>query len=612
MHDATVALRAATPSAAKAAPPPPPLSEVRSAVQARTGPLLVERMRTALFVVLVSLSFFLAQDLLFFRQLAAPLLLIKGFQFAVVGVVLWLIRTARLPRNPVAFALCLGAVFAFCATAAGIVRGSASGSALLFIVITAGTAMGFPWGAWAQAVFVGICALLLAWNDYAINGALFLALAGPATGSMLTAGLVSILVARGVERYRWQIEEREMGMRLREEHFRALIEHGGDLIVVVGADGMISYVSPSVRRLLGYAPDAWMGMPLLDFVHPDDAPRLREAMAASEPQDDAVLPVEVRLRDAAQTWRVLDGAIANLLANAAVRGFVFNARDITQRRQTETDLRHNQAELTHVLRLGTIGEIASTLAHEINQPLAAISNYASACARWLDSGAGSSRELQRGLQLISAEALRAGRIVHGLRDLSRKGDGGMEMIDVNGVVRRAADLMEPEARQQGISLRLQTSGDLPSVHADAIQIEQVVLNLLLNGIESMQASPLKILSASTACAAGQVEVCVRDTGVGIDPAVGNRVFDPYFTTKPTGLGMGLAISRRIIKAHGGDLRIMTNPDGRGSAFSFSLPFASEDRPRETSSVGAEDKPEEIAAALHRFTGRSPIRRRRST
>jgi two-component system sensor kinase FixL len=546
---------------------------VQRAVRAKTRLLLVERMRVALLLALASLSFFLAQDLLLFRPRVVPLTLIKGVQFTIVFTVLWLIRSERLPRNVTAFAVSVSAVLALGATAAGIVRGSTSSTALLFVAITAGTAIGFPWGARAQAAFVAMCALLLAWNDYAIPEPALLAVFGPATAAMLTAGLVSIFVAHSVERYRWQIEQREMGLRQREEHFRSLLENGGDLIVVVGADGTIRYVSPSLQPLLGHEPNAWLGLPLVDVVHPDDVPRLREALAASVPEDGAVQSVEVRIRDAAQTWRVLDGAIANLLANAAVRGFVFNARDVTQRRQMETDLRRNQAELTHVLRLGTISEIAAALAHEINQPLAAISNYASACTRRIDAGAGSSPELRQGLQLIAAEALRAGRIVHGLRDLSRKGDAGMEAVDVNDVVLRAAELMKPQARLQGIALRVQTSEDRPSVHAVAIQIEQVVLNVLLNGIESMQSSRIKVLSASIACVDRQVEVCVRDTGVGLDPAVGARVFEPFFTTKPTGLGMGLAISRRIIEAHGGEFRGVCNPDGRGSTFSFTLPLA---------------------------------------
>ena len=569
---------AATSSADEVGPLRPTLDEVWSAVRVKTRPLMIERLRVALVLVVTSLCFFLVQDLVIFRPLA-PLLLIKGVQFAMAFAALWLIRSQRLPRDVIAFAVVVSAAFATCATAAGILRGSTSGTALLFIIVTAGTAIGLPWGARAQTVFVAICAILLAWNDYASPGASLAAAFGPASGAMLTAGLVSIFVAHSVERYRWQIEQREMGLRRREEHFRSLIEHGGDLIVVVSADGIVRYVSPSVCRLLGSEATTWMGRSLFEVIHPEDVPRLRQALSASTSADPSAQSVEVRVRDAAQAWRVLDGSIANLLANAAVRGIVFNARDVTQRRQMEADLRRSQAELTHVLRLGTIGEIASALAHEINQPLAAIANYAGACSRRLDAaldaGAGAPLELHRGLQLIASEALRAGRIVHGLRDLSRKGDASMEVIDVNAAVRRAADLMEPQARLQGIALRVRDCEARPSVYAVGIQIEQVMLNLLLNGIESMQSSTLKVLSATIACVDDMVQICVRDTGTGIAPGVGARVFEPFFTTKPTGLGMGLAISRRIVEAHGGTFRVVANTDGRGSSFSFSLPLAPE-------------------------------------
>src|SRR5262249_47311979 len=150
-------------------------------------------------------------------------------------------------------------------------------------------------------------------------------------------------------------------------------------------------------------------------------------------------------------------------------------------------------------------EIASTLAHEINQPLGAISNYAAACSRRVESGDAGPRDLRRGLEMIASEAIRAGEIIRRLRDLGRKGEGIVEVVDLNGIVRRATALMEPETRLHGISLRLEQADDLPRVCADGIQIEQVVLNLLLNGIEAMQTSPVKELSVSTATHNGHVE-----------------------------------------------------------------------------------------------------------
>jgi two-component system sensor kinase FixL len=256
-----------------------------------------------------------------------------------------------------------------------------------------------------------------------------------------------------------------------------------------------------------------------------------------------------------------------------VTGATVFSHDISDLRHTEELARAHQAELTHVLRLGTLGEIASELAHEINQPLGAISNYAAACSRWVESGGTRPRDLQRGLEMIASEAIRAGEIIRRLRDLARKGEGGVQVVDLNGIVCRAAALMEPETRLRGISLRVELAKELPRVCADGIQIEQVVLNLLLNGVEAMQMSPLKELSVSTATDNGQVAVSVRDSGVGLVPAVREHVFDAFFTTKASGLGMGLAISRRIIDAHGGQLCGEPNPGGPGSTFSFSLPVA---------------------------------------
>jgi len=256
----------------------------------------------------------------------------------------------------------------------------------------------------------------------------------------------------------------------------------------------------------------------------------------------------------------------------AITGVVAFSRDITELHDTAELARRNQADLTHVLRVGTMGEVAAGLAHEINQPLGAIANYAAACSRSLDAGAAATHDLHRGLELISAEALRAGEIIRRLRDLARKGQESMQTVDLNSLVRNAVRLMEPEARLQSISLRVDTENELPSVYADPIQIEQVILNLMLNAIESMQSTADKLLSVRTGWVDGQVHVSIRDTGVGLDADHAERAFDPFFTTKPKGLGMGLAISRRIVEAHGGHLSGTANEEGRGSTFVFALPI----------------------------------------
>ena len=257
-----------------------------------------------------------------------------------------------------------------------------------------------------------------------------------------------------------------------------------------------------------------------------------------------------------------------------ITGATVFSRDITELRRVEELARRNQAELHHVLRLGTIGEISSGLAHEINQPLGAIANFAGACVRLLDAGTASDVDLRRGFGLIAAEALRAGNVIRSLRNLARKADGQVEAVDINEVVQRASALMLPEAQLQGISLRLEAAPAVPPVQADGIQIEQVVLNLILNAIEAMHGSPVKLLSVRTSAANGHVQVAVDDRGAGLSVEVAERLFEPFFTTKEKGLGMGLAISRRIIEAHGGRMWGAPN-DAGGSTFAFTLPVASD-------------------------------------
>lgn len=551
----------------------PSAEQIRALLETRTRAVLMERVRIGLWLALASLVIFLLQDVIFFPENRVPLATLKALQISFVAGILAYLYSGGAPRNPVRFAISISAVLLTGAATAGVLRGTPNYTPMLFIAISAGTAIAFPWGMRVQAILVALCAVLLGWNDYAIDGSLSPTIAGPATIAMVTAGMISILVARGVEQFHWQIEEREAGLRLREQHFRALIENGRDLILVADAGGTVHYASPSAAAILGRAAETWSGKGLLEFVHPEDAALLRAAMADARAIPRSSRSVELRLSDAAGEWRVMDGILSNLLDDDAVRGWVFNARDVTDRHRMESELRANQSELTHVLRVGTMGEIASALAHEINQPLAAISNYASACARMLATSS-TPASIDRGLRLIAEEALRAGRIVQTLRDLGRKRDAGLERVDLTTVVQRAAELMEPQARLHGISLRVELEEDLPRVDADPIQIEQVILNLVLNGIEAMQSSGEKNLEIATRRRGERVEVSVRDSGSGLEAEHAEQVFEAFFTTKPTGLGMGLAISRRIIQGHGGALWGAANADGPGACFTFSLPLPS--------------------------------------
>jgi C4-dicarboxylate-specific signal transduction histidine kinase len=250
------------------------------------------------------------------------------------------------------------------------------------------------------------------------------------------------------------------------------------------------------------------------------------------------------------------------------------AQDITERKIAEEEARARQAELAHVLRVSTMGEMAAGLAHEINQPLSAIVSYARGCARRLKSGMAAAASLLEPIEQIAAQAMRADEIVQRLLLFVRKQKPVHEPAHVDALVREVVQLVAGEARKRRVNVTLHLAADLPPVRVDRIQIEQVLLNLVRNGMEAMQSSADdRLLVIETRAADdGFVEVDVRDCGEGLDPEVAERVFEPFFTTKRAGLGMGLAITRSIVRAHGGRISVIRNPD-RGVTFRVSLPAA---------------------------------------
>jgi PAS domain S-box-containing protein len=248
-------------------------------------------------------------------------------------------------------------------------------------------------------------------------------------------------------------------------------------------------------------------------------------------------------------------------------------QNVTERNLAEEHARDLQAELAHVSRLSTMGEMASGLAHELNQPLAAIIAYADACQELVDSERIERAQLLEVLRSVSNQAERAGKIIHRLRSLVKKSQPVRSPIQINDAVREVAALLETETRSVGAQLRLELEDQLPSTSADFVQIQQVVLNLMRNGLDALaDAEPdRRELTVSTRVGdEGQVEITIRDGGRGVTRENAARLFEPFFTTKSEGLGMGLPISRTIVEAHGGRLWLTPNPD-EGMTARFVLP-----------------------------------------
>ncbi|MFM9965879.1 MAG: sensor histidine kinase [Planctomycetaceae bacterium] len=279
-------------------------------------------------------------------------------------------------------------------------------------------------------------------------------------------------------------------------------------------------------------------------------------------------------RGTTELWKVITNRCLAVFAvgTSALLG-VQRRRAEDQRQQAEAQMRLHLADLAHLGRLKTAGQLATSLAHELNQPLAAVSLQSEIATQLVQQdGAGSRDALLSALREITEQSQRAGVIVRSLREQVRKPEPSRSTVSVNDVARDAVRLIEPQAERAGVTIRSKLAEALPPILGDSIQLEQVLLNLLQNAIEAMTttASP-QLVQVETRCEdSQQITVSVTDTGVGFAPDEVERVFERFHSTKPYGMGMGLAISRSIVEAHGGRLHGESNPD-RGATFTLTLP-----------------------------------------
>ncbi len=249
--------------------------------------------------------------------------------------------------------------------------------------------------------------------------------------------------------------------------------------------------------------------------------------------------------------------------------------DVTEVRRSREEIREREAALTHATRLATLGEMAAGIAHEVNQPLAAIVNYANGSLRRLASAEADLESVKQAIGYIAREAMRASEIVRRLKRLSRREDGERERVDLNAALRATTDLLETEFGDLRIELCFDLAAEIPDVLIDPVQIEQVVLNLLRNAIEALRVwDGSRRITLSTAIDGEQVCISVADTGPGLEPLLVDKVFDAFFTTKRTGLGMGLSISRTIVENHRGRLWVQPNSP-TGAVFCLALPIFGE-------------------------------------
>ena len=366
--------------------------------------------------------------------------------------------------------------------------------------------------------------------------------------------------------------EAEQALKESEERLRQVTDNIGAIFYMVSAEGNeVHYLSAAYEQIWGRSRESLLENPrsFLDAVHPDDKERLKKAL---DRQADGHYEEIFRIirPDGTMRW-IRDRAFPVTNDQGEVYRITGVATDITERRRAEEERHRYLSELAHVTRLSTMGEMASGLAHEINQPLGAIANFAQGSIERLKQRAQADPDMMESLEQISRQATRAGELVRHMRDLVKKGVSECSQVDVNQLVQDAVQLILPEASAQQVRVIQHLEDPLPGVWVDRIQVDQVLINLVRNALESMGDEGTRTVTVTTqAKGDGQVMVTVADTGVGAAPDVVGQVFDPFFTTKKSGLGMGLTICRSIVEYHGGEITMEPGPDG-GATFRFTLP-----------------------------------------
>jgi PAS domain S-box-containing protein len=368
----------------------------------------------------------------------------------------------------------------------------------------------------------------------------------------------------------------EEALRESEERWRAVFENSAAGIALANTSGRFLAANSAYQKMLGYSEEELRRLSFLDLTHHEyqDTHSLLTAELLEGKRPYFEMEKRYRRRDGHLIWvRVHVSLVSG--RQSTPRFLLAIVENATERKLAEEALRNAQAELAHVTRVTTLGEMTASIAHELNQPLGAVVNNAAACLRWL--AVNNLAEVRQSATLIIADGHRAGEIIGRIRALAKKTPPRKDWLDINETILEVVALARSEAQKHRVSLKTQLSNDLPVILADRIQLQQVILNLIINAIEAMSAvtdGARELWVGSTKGESSAVLLTVRDSGPGLAPDNLDRLFTPFYSTKPEGMGMGLAICRSIVEAHGGKLWASANDD-RGATFQFTLPAGGE-------------------------------------
>jgi two-component system sensor histidine kinase DctS len=342
----------------------------------------------------------------------------------------------------------------------------------------------------------------------------------------------------------------------------------------VDLEGRLVYVNPAFCNMVGYPAAELIGtVPPRPYWPPEEREQIEAAFRAARAPEAGPAGFEIRLmRRGGEMFDALVYEAPLIDAEGRQTGWMGSILDITERKRARELYRQQEEKLAATARLVTVGEMASTMAHELNQPLSAIASYITGSLNLLQDGEAGRGEVQEALRKAVQQTQRAGRIIRRVHDFVRKSEPIRTAVRVNSVVEEAVGFADAEARKRRVRIVSRLAEDDPEVQADPLLLQQVVLNLVRNAMDAMAGTPLaeREIRVSTQAGPEGVTVAISDRGCGIPLELRDKLFEPFFTTKPEGMGMGLNICRSIMELHRGRVWAEPNPGG-GTVFSFSLP-----------------------------------------
>jgi PAS domain S-box-containing protein len=377
--------------------------------------------------------------------------------------------------------------------------------------------------------------------------------------------------------YRDITERKRAEDRLRESEarFQGMADTAPVLIWMTGTDGQCNYFNKPWLDFTGRTLEQEIGLGWTEGVHPHDLKGCFDCfLPAFEARKPFSMEYRIKRADGEYRW-VIESGIPRYAGGGEFAGYIGSNIDITERKRAEEErerLRQAQADLAHINRVTTMGELTASLSHEIKQPIAAAATDARTCLKWLERDRPDIKEAREAASRIIKDVTRASEIITRTRSLFKKGEPQRELVDLNEIIREMVTLLYSEAGRYSISIRTQLSAELPSVRADKVQLQQVFMNLILNAIDAMNEMSAKreLILKSELNREDQLLISVSDNGAGLPSERADKIFNAFFTTKSQGTGMGLSISRSIIESHGGRLWATPNAE-RGTTFQFTLP-----------------------------------------